>query len=64
MEFEEEELKAKDIPVMCEFPDVFLKELPRSPPQLGIDFEIELVSGAQPILKAPYRVTPFEHKEL
>ena len=44
--------------------DLFLEELPRLPPQRENDFEIELVSGAQPILKAPYWMAPIELKEL
>ena len=49
---------------MCEFPDLFPEELPGLPPQREIDFEIELISGAQPISKAPYRMAPMELKEL
>jgi len=51
------EEKAEDILVVCEFRDIFPKELPRLPPQWEIDFEIKLVPRAQPISKAPYRVT-------
>jgi len=48
---------------VCEFPNVFPKELSGLPPEREIDFEIELISIAQPILKAPYRVTPTELRE-
>jgi len=37
------EQKAKNIPVVCEFKDVFLEELPRFTPQREIDFGIELI---------------------
>jgi hypothetical protein len=32
-----------DIPVVCEFPDVFPEELPGLPPEREIDFSVELV---------------------
>ena len=47
-----------------EFPYVFPKDLLVLPPQREIDFEIELVLGAQPISKAPYQMAPIELKEL
>ena len=54
----------ENIPVVCEFSDVFPKELPGLPPQREIDFEIELIPSAQPILKVPYKMTSIELKEL
>ncbi|XP_073283938.1 uncharacterized protein [Primulina huaijiensis] len=56
--------EASDIPVVKEFPDVFPDEIPGFPPQRGIDFSIELVSGTNPISRAPYRLAPTELKEL
>lgn len=50
--------------VVCEFPDVFLNEIPRLPPIREIDFTIELVPGTTPISKAPYRMAPVELREL
>lgn len=44
---------------------MFLKEFPRLPPKRDIDFTINLVLGAAPISKAPYKMsTPelIEHK--
>jgi len=64
LEVREEEVKVEDILVVCEFPDVFPKELSGLPPQWEIDFEIELILGAQPIFKDPYRMLPMELKEL
>ena len=52
LEVKEEEVKVEDIPLLCEFP--FPEELSSLPPQPKIDFEIELILGAQPIFKAPY----------
>ncbi|XP_074277225.1 uncharacterized protein LOC141600867 [Silene latifolia] len=45
----------KDVPVVCEFPDVFPDELPGIPPEKDVEFSIDLVPGTGPIAKAPYR---------
>nr|GFD37343.1 putative reverse transcriptase domain-containing protein [Tanacetum cinerariifolium] len=42
------------------FPDVFPNELPGIPPVHEIEFNIELIPGAEPISKAPYRMAPVE----
>ena len=49
-------LGVHDIPVVCEYPDVFPKELPRVPPHREIEFPIAMVLGSGPISKAPYRM--------
>nr|GEZ57104.1 putative reverse transcriptase domain-containing protein [Tanacetum cinerariifolium] len=51
-------------PVVRDFSDVFLEELPGIPPECEVEFGIELVPGTQPISKAPYRMAPIELKEL
>jgi hypothetical protein len=48
----------EDIPVACEFPDVFLKDLPGMPPNQDVEFTIELQSGTAPIFRRPYKMTP------
>nr|GFC88639.1 putative reverse transcriptase domain-containing protein [Tanacetum cinerariifolium] len=53
-----------DQPIVSEFPDVFPDELPGIPPVREVEFNIELISGAEPISKAPYRMAPVELKEL
>ncbi|KZV28148.1 hypothetical protein F511_27625 [Dorcoceras hygrometricum] len=53
-----------DIPVVCEFADVFPEEIPGLPPYREVDFSIKLIPGTQPISKAPYRMAPIELKEL
>ncbi|XP_073021745.1 uncharacterized protein [Primulina eburnea] len=58
------ELKIEDIPVVQEFSDVFPEELPGMVPDREIKFEINLVPGATPISKAPYRMAPAELNEL
>ncbi|XP_073064039.1 uncharacterized protein [Primulina eburnea] len=62
--WQEIELKPKDIPILREFPDVFPEELPGTIPDREIVFEIDLMPGAAPISKAPYRMAPAELKEL
>ncbi|GJX83939.1 putative reverse transcriptase domain-containing protein [Tanacetum coccineum] len=44
--------------------DVFPEELPGIPPIRDVEFNIELIPGAEPISKAPYRMAPIELKEL
>nr|GEZ98471.1 putative reverse transcriptase domain, aspartic peptidase domain protein [Tanacetum cinerariifolium] len=44
-----------DQPIVSEFPDVFPDELPGIPPVREVEFNIELILGAEPISKAPYR---------
>ncbi|WVZ63991.1 LOW QUALITY PROTEIN: hypothetical protein U9M48_013577, partial [Paspalum notatum var. saurae] len=54
----------KKIPVVCEFPDVFPKELPGLPPNRNVEFSVELVPGTAPVSRRPYRMAPDELKEL
>ena len=49
---------------MCEFPDVFPEELPGVPPERQVEFHVDLVPGAAPISKAPYRLAPLDMQEL
>jgi hypothetical protein len=39
----------EDIPVACEFPDVFLGDLSGMPPDRDVEFTIELQPGTAPI---------------
>jgi hypothetical protein len=57
-------IKVKDIPVVCEYPDVFPDDLPGMPPDRDIEFIIELQPGTAPISKRPYRMPPNELAEL
>nr|GFC99556.1 putative reverse transcriptase domain, aspartic peptidase domain protein [Tanacetum cinerariifolium] len=54
----------ENLSVVRKFADVFLDELPGLPPAREIEFGIELIPGAEPISKAPYRMAPVELKEL
>ena len=59
-----EQVNLETIPVIREFPDVFLEELPGVPPEREVDLSIEVVQGTPPISRAPYRMAPTELKEL
>jgi hypothetical protein len=59
-----EGVKPEDIPVVCEFADVFPDDLLGMPLDRGIEFIIELQQGTTPILKRPYRMPPKELAEL
>eukprot|EP00253_Pinus_taeda_P003695 PITA_03695 len=53
-----------NMPIIREFTDVFLKEIPGLPPKRNIDFTIELVPGATLVSRAPYRMSVPELTEL
>jgi len=53
-----------EIPVVCDFPDVFPEDLPGLPPKRDIEFAIDLVPSTAPICKRPYRMPPNELAEL
>ena len=54
----------EEIPVVCEFPDVFPEEIPGLPPIREVEFTIELLPGTAPISIAPYRMASAELGEL
>jgi hypothetical protein len=58
------DIKVKDIPVVCEYPDIFPDDLSGMPPDRDIEFIIELQPGTAPISKRPYRMPPNELAEL
>jgi hypothetical protein len=58
------ELKLEDIHVIQDYPDVFVDELPRMPPERAIEFKIELHPGTALVAKAPYKMSPVAMKEL
>ena len=58
------ETKIGDIPVVCEFPDVFPNDLPGLPPDWETEFEIEIMPGVASISIPPYRIAPLELQEL
>nr|GEW15797.1 putative reverse transcriptase domain-containing protein [Tanacetum cinerariifolium] len=58
------EKRVKDVLVICDFPEVFPKDLPGLPPLRQVEFRIDLIPDATPVARAPYRLAPFELKEL
>nr|GFB78184.1 putative reverse transcriptase domain-containing protein [Tanacetum cinerariifolium] len=53
----------KDVPVVQDFPEVFLEDLPGLPPARPVEFQIDLILGAALVARAPYRLAPSEMKE-
>jgi hypothetical protein len=58
------DIKLEDIPIVCEYPEVFPDDLPGMPPDRDIEFVIELQPGTAPISKRLYRMLPNELVEL
>jgi hypothetical protein len=58
------ESRLEDIPVVNEFQDVFLQELPGMPPDREIEFTIDLILGIAPIAQEPYNMGLKELVEL
>ncbi|GJY11319.1 putative reverse transcriptase domain-containing protein [Tanacetum coccineum] len=56
--------KQEEIVVVRDFPEVFPDDLSGLPPIREIEFRIELIPGATPIAKSPYRLAPSELEEL
>ncbi|GJR63328.1 putative reverse transcriptase domain-containing protein [Tanacetum coccineum] len=64
VEDKSEKKRLEDVPIVQDFPDVFLEDLPGLPPTRQVEFQIDLVPGAAPVARAPYRLAPSEMKEL
>nr|GEW51770.1 putative reverse transcriptase domain-containing protein [Tanacetum cinerariifolium] len=54
----------KDVPIVSYFPEVFPEDLSGLPPARPVEFQIDLIPGAAPVARAPYRLAPSEIKEL
>ncbi|GJT08254.1 putative reverse transcriptase domain-containing protein [Tanacetum coccineum] len=63
MEKKSDEKRLEDIPVVREFPEFFPKDLPGLPPVRQVEFQIDLIPGAAPVARAPYRLAPSEMQE-
>nr|GEW28630.1 hypothetical protein [Tanacetum cinerariifolium] len=59
-----DEKKLDDICIFRDFPELFLDDLTGLPSVRTIEFCIDLISGALPIVKSPYRLTPSKMLEL
>nr|GEX99769.1 putative reverse transcriptase domain-containing protein [Tanacetum cinerariifolium] len=64
MEKKSNEKRLENIPVVREFLDVFLEELPGLPSVRQVEFQIDLILGVAPVARAPYRLAPSEMQEL
>nr|GFC64290.1 putative reverse transcriptase domain-containing protein [Tanacetum cinerariifolium] len=56
--------QVKDVPIVQDFPEVFPENLPGLPPARPVEFQIDIIPGAAPVARAPYRLAPSEMKEL
>ncbi|GKC92792.1 putative reverse transcriptase domain-containing protein [Tanacetum coccineum] len=58
------EKQLEDMPVICNFPEVFPDDLPRLSSPRQVEFRIDLVPGAAHVAHAPYRLAPSKTREL
>ncbi|GJT30029.1 putative reverse transcriptase domain-containing protein [Tanacetum coccineum] len=58
------EKRLEDVPTVPDFLEVFPEDLPGLPPIRQVEFQIDLVLGAAPVARAPYRLAPLEMEEL
>ncbi|GJZ87849.1 hypothetical protein Tco_0659631 [Tanacetum coccineum] len=64
MEKKSDKKRLEDIPVVREFLEVFPEDLPGLPPIRQVEFQIDLIPGAAPVARAPYRLAPSEMQDL
>ncbi|GJY80173.1 putative reverse transcriptase domain-containing protein [Tanacetum coccineum] len=62
-EYKSEGKRLEDVPIIRDFPKVFLKDLLGLPPTQKVEFQIDLIPGAASVARAPYRLAPSEIKE-
>ncbi|GKF35203.1 hypothetical protein Tco_0108403, partial [Tanacetum coccineum] len=58
-----EKKRLEDVPIIQNFPEVFPEDLSGLPPTRQVEFQIDLIPGAAPVARAPYRLAPSEMKE-
>nr|AAX95377.1 Retrotransposon gag protein, putative [Oryza sativa Japonica Group]AAX96106.1 retrotransposon protein, putative, Ty3-gypsy sub-class [Oryza sativa Japonica Group]ABA92905.1 retrotransposon protein, putative, Ty3-gypsy subclass [Oryza sativa Japonica Group] len=56
--------KLEDIPIVCEYPEVFPEDLTTMPPKREIEFRVDLAPGTTPIYKRSYRMAANELAEV
>nr|GEX62863.1 putative reverse transcriptase domain-containing protein [Tanacetum cinerariifolium] len=59
-----DEKNLEHIRILCDFPEVFPDDLSGLPPVREIEFRIDLIPGALPVVKLPYRLAPIKMIEL
>nr|GEU55989.1 reverse transcriptase domain-containing protein [Tanacetum cinerariifolium] len=64
MEKEPAKKQLQDVLVIRNFPEVFLDDLPGLPPPQKVEFKIELIPDVALVTCVPYRLAPYELKEL
>ncbi|GJV91372.1 hypothetical protein Tco_1539185 [Tanacetum coccineum] len=64
VEDKSKEKRLEDVQIVQDFPEVFPEDLPGLPLTRQVEFQIDLVPGAVPVARAPYRLTPSKMKEL
>ncbi|GJT95141.1 putative reverse transcriptase domain-containing protein [Tanacetum coccineum] len=64
VEDKSEKKRLEDVPIVRDFPEVFLEDMPGLPPTRQVEFQIDLIPGVAPVARAPYRLAPSEMKEL
>ena len=60
----QEGTRLEDILIVKEFPDVFPDDISGLPPDIEVEFTIDLIPGTEPISIPPYRMAPAELREL
>ncbi|GJY75783.1 hypothetical protein Tco_0480899 [Tanacetum coccineum] len=64
VEDKSEKKRLEGVPIVQDFPEVFPEDLSGLPSTRQVEFQIDLVPGAAPVARAPYRLAPSEMKEL
>nr|GFA87305.1 putative reverse transcriptase domain-containing protein [Tanacetum cinerariifolium]GFA87364.1 putative reverse transcriptase domain-containing protein [Tanacetum cinerariifolium] len=63
-ESKSEKKQLENVPIVQDFPEVFLEDLPGLPLARQVVFQIDLILGVAPVAWALYRLAPSEMKEL
>nr|GFD19839.1 putative reverse transcriptase domain-containing protein [Tanacetum cinerariifolium] len=63
VEDKSEKKRLEDVPIVRNFPEVFPEDLSGLPPIRPVEFQIDLVPGAAPVARAPYRLAPSKMKD-
>nr|GFC19918.1 reverse transcriptase domain-containing protein [Tanacetum cinerariifolium] len=59
-----EEKQLEDVSIVRDFPEVFLEHLSGISPTRQVEFQIDLIPRAAPVVQTHYRLAPSEMKEL
>ncbi|GJZ42864.1 putative reverse transcriptase domain-containing protein [Tanacetum coccineum] len=59
-----EEKQLEDVPIVRDFLEVFPEDFPGLPQMRQVEFQFDLVPGATPMVRAPYRLASTELQEL